>query len=418
MIKTLLTRFAPALLLVAIVVLAVFSQQILETNSRGQYQIKQAAVTGDMSARLEPGMYGQWFGDIDTWNKAETFYFTADFDGEGDTKADKSIEVRFNDGSIAKISGTARITLPYTEAEAVALVADHGYKSYKELAQKLVLPSVRNALRSSANLMSVRESYSENRLDFINWSRDQLQNGLYNTEEITKKVTDILSGEQVTRTFKTIQKDASGTPVYQFNPFDGKGITISNFEIKSFNYSPKVREQIAAQQAALMAVQTARALAKEAEQKALTTEAEGKAEVMRVKYENEQNKIAAIIKGEQRRDVAELAKAEAGFTKEAQILIADGEAYRKREVMAADGALDKKLAALVTINGAFAKAVENHVGAWVPSIVFGGGGSGGSSDLTNGMNGVQNMVDLLTLAAAKNLSLDMTLPTTSKTAVQ
>ena len=190
-------QFSIALLIILIGLGVVFSNQILETNRRGQYQIKQAAITGAMSVRLEPGMYGQWFGDIDTWNKAETFYFTSDYDGEGDVQEDRSIEVRFNDGSIARISGTARITLPSTEDEAIGLIVNHGYRSYADVEQKLILPTVRNALRSTANLMSARESYSEKRLDFINWARDQIQNGLYSTEETTRRVTDVMSGEQL-----------------------------------------------------------------------------------------------------------------------------------------------------------------------------------------------------------------------------
>ncbi len=280
------TRQISVIVFILVVVLGViFANQLVVTNRRGQYQIKQAAISGEMTVRLTPGMYGRWFGAIDTWNKAETFYFTSDYDGAGDVMEDRAIEVRFNDGSLAYISGTARITLPSLEQEAQDLIVKFGYRNYRDLEQKLILPTIRNALRSTANLMSARESYSEQRLDFINWARDQIQNGLYSTEEITRKVTDIVSGEQVTRTFKRIKRhEATGEPIFLFNPMEGNGIRISNFEIKTFNYAEKVQEQIAAQQEALMAVETARARAKEAEQKAITVEADGKAEVMRVKY--------------------------------------------------------------------------------------------------------------------------------------
>ncbi|MCK4577776.1 MAG: hypothetical protein KAU50_03230 [Candidatus Marinimicrobia bacterium] len=381
----------------------VFSRYIVVTNQRGQFQIKQAAVTGTMSVRLEPGMYLRLFGDIDTWNKAETFYFTSDYDGEGDVQEDRSIEVRFNDGSIARISGTSRISLPVNENEAIALITQWGYSNYRDLEQKLILPTVRNALRSTANLMSARESYSEKRLDFINWARDQIQNGLYATEEVTRKVEDVLSGQEVTRTFKMVKTDpATGIPVYQFNPIEGKGIGVSNFEIKSFNYAEKVREQIAAQQKALMAVETARAQAKEAEQKALTAEAEGKAQLTRVRYDKEQAKVAAVVKGEQELEVARLAKQAAEETRQRDIFLGQGEAERKRLVMEADGALAQKLTTYETVMGVWAEAYSQRK---VPQLMMGGSGGGGNPD--------QSTIDFsqaMQLLVAKQLGLDLTVP--------
>lgn len=97
----------------ALVVAVVFGNNLVETNRKGYYKIKQAAVSGEMSVRMKPGMFPQLFGEIQEWPKAETFYFTSDAD-EG-RQRDDSIEVRFNDGSVANISGTVRITMPTTE---------------------------------------------------------------------------------------------------------------------------------------------------------------------------------------------------------------------------------------------------------------------------------------------------------------
>ncbi|MCH7938575.1 MAG: hypothetical protein IID13_02385 [Candidatus Marinimicrobia bacterium] len=389
-------------LLLVVVSAVVFSSQILVTNQRGQYQIKQAAIAGTMSVRMAPGMYGRWFGAIDTWNKAETFYFTSEYDGAGDVAEDRSMEVRFNDGSLTYISGTARITMPTGEQDAINLIIKEGYRSYRDLEQKMILPTVRNALRSTANLMSARESYSEKRLDFINWARDQIQNGLYSTEEITRKVTDIVSGEQVIRTFKRIKRnEATGEPVYLFNPMAGLGIRISNFEIKTFNYAEKVQEQIAAQQEALMAVETARARAKEAEQKAITVEAEGKADVMRVKYEKEQSKIAAVVLAEQGLEVARLERQAAEETRQRDILLGQGEAERKRLVMAADGALAQKLETFEKIQGQWAAAYAQRN---VPQLVMGAGADGGTDRAT------MDFSQAMQLLVAKQLGLDLSIP--------
>ena len=170
---------------------------------------------------------------------------------------------------------------------------------------------VRNALRLTADLMSARESYSEQRADFVFWAWDQIQNGIYETQEETRKVVDHVSGQEITKTFKIIKRDAKGGPVYQRNPVEGLGITLANFEVKLFDYTDKVRAQIGAQQTALMAVATARAKAQQAEQEALIAEAEGKAKVAREKYKEEQKKVRAIVQAQERLEVAELDKARA-----------------------------------------------------------------------------------------------------------
>ena len=81
-----------------------------------------------------------------------------------------------------------RIILPNSERQAIDLIRTYGYMDYTDPEQKLVLPVVRNVLRITANLMSARESYSEKRADFVFWTWDQIQNGLYETEEETRKV--------------------------------------------------------------------------------------------------------------------------------------------------------------------------------------------------------------------------------------
>ena len=388
------------LMILGVVGLVAFSigGQLVDTVRSGSYQIKQAAVTGTMSAKMTPGLWVQLFGDITTWPKAETFYFTADSVEGG--RQDDSIEVRFNDGSLCHISGTLRIVLPTTEEAAVALVTRYGYRNYDEMEQKLVLPVVRNALRLTANLMSARESYSEKRTDFIFWAWDQVQNGLYETTEETRKVTDIVSGEQVTKTFKIIKLGTDSQPLHQHNPLAGLDIHLANFEIKEFVYAEKVQEQIATQQEALMSVATARAQAQQAEQEALTKEAKGKAKVMEAKYEEEEIKVRAVVQAEMQLEVARLEKQAAEEKKEREILLGQGEAERKRLVLQADGALAQKLAAMIKINDSWASAYSQRP---VPALVM-GGESGGTD------TGTTEFAQMMQLLVANQLGLDLSVP--------
>ncbi len=79
--------------------------------------------------------------------------------------------------------------------------------------------------------------------------------------------------------------------------------------------------------------------------------------------------------------------------------LADAEAYAKQAVIEADGALDKKLAALVQINETWANAAAN---APVPGIVY---GSSGNS--TGRQDEISNMMGILSVKAAKDLMVDM-----------
>ena len=295
----------------------------------------------------------------------------------------------------------------------------HGYRTHEDLEQKLILPVVRNALRLTANLMSARESYADQRADFVFWAWDQIQNGLYETEEETRKVIDPFSGQEVTKSFKIIKKGAEGEPRYQRNPLQGLGITLANFEVKRFDYAQKVQEQIATQQAALMAVATAAAKAQQAEQEALMAEAEGKAAVAREKYKEEEKKVRVVVQAEQRLDVAQLEKQKAVVEaeqrlevaeldrqvatekKQEEILLGQGEAERKRLVLKADGALKQKLTAYVQAQQLWAGAFAQRQ---VPSLVMGGSRAG---DTDKDATGFAQMMQLL---VARQMGLDLSIP--------
>lgn len=399
------------LLGVTVIVCILLSRMIFTTVEKGTYQIKQAAVTGRMDAKMTPGLWLRLFGDIQVWPKAATYYFTAD--KEEGTHDDQSIEVRFNDGSMCRVSGTMRILFPTDKQHAVDLVTVHGYEDYEDLELKLVLPVVRNALRLTANLLTARESYSEKRADFIFWAWDQIQNGIYETREEDRLIKDLVTGEEVYRTFKVIKKDPDGSPHYMQNPLEGLGITLANFEIKSFMYAEKVKQQIDKQNQALMEVSTARAKAKEAEQRARTVEAEGKANVMQSKYEAEQTKVVAEVEAERDKRVAELQaekelevaklrKKAAEFDKEKNILIGEGEAKKKRLIMQADGALQQKLETYERVMAKFAEEFAKQ--KWVPEMMMGncGGDPSGNSAMT--------FIDLMTVKAMNDLGLELAIP--------
>jgi hypothetical protein len=406
----------------------------------GTYVVKQTTVSGELVAYMKPGWYPKWFGTITVFPVAETFYFTKDSEGVGSpsgSTGDDSIEVRFNDGATCNISGTCRVDLPRSPDEAIALITKFGYRDHNQVETKLILPVIRRALIMTANLMSSKESYSDRRADFFKWAWDQIQNGVYQTkdEEITE--LDPITGQQVTHVRKTILTDKDGKILHDQNPLDGTGITLSIFEVKNFVYDSKVQAQISTQQEAIMAVQTARAKAQQAEQDALTAEANGKAAVMKAQYEELEKKTratvnadqaaaVAVIAAQQEVDVASKAK-ETSLTKasqdkevaaveletaklkeEAVVETARGEAEARRLILASDGALKQKLETYTAVQKVWADAFARHQ---VPTMqIAAPGGAGG------GTNDAQMLMELLTVKAARDLSLDLTVPRTASSA--
>jgi regulator of protease activity HflC (stomatin/prohibitin superfamily) len=271
-------------------------------------------------------------------------------------------------------------------------MTEHNYKNFSDLEDRLIMPVVRAAFIRTANLMSAQESYSAKRADFINWTWDQVENGLYKTEEV---VTEIPRQDDPTKMEKkrvrTIIYGKDGEPLREKNPLFGTGIKLSNFEVKSFEYDPIVVKQIADQQQNFMAIETAKAQAERAKQDAIKAEEEGKAEAAKAKWgqekinaqeiaQAEKNKEVAELIASQQLEVSKLEKQAAEQTKQKEILIGEGEATRKKLVMNADGALELKLKAQVEIEKNWADAFARRA---VPTTYIAGAssGAGSSSDV-------------------------------------
>jgi hypothetical protein len=78
--------------------------------------------------------------------------------------------------------------------------------------------------------------------------------------------------------------------------------------------------------------------------------------------------------------------------------IADAQAYAKKRIMEADGALEMKLNAQVEVQKVWAEAFSKYTGAVVPQFQTGGGGA---------TNGALNFMDIMTAKTAKDFALDL-----------
>lgn len=387
----------------------------------GEYHITQSTFSNNVEAHMTQGPYAQLWSRATEFPVSETFFFTADKQ-EGDN-FDQSIQVQFNDGSACAISGTCRVDMPKDSKSAMDLLALHGYKTMRDIHSRLILPTIRRGLTLTANQMSAKESYAEKRAQFVADAWDQILNGVFVMRDDVKQVLDPVSGKTVTVPVKVPVVDKNGVRLRERNPLDGLGITLSQFEVKSFIYEDKVKNQIAAQQQAIMDVQTAKANALKAEQDAITTQKLGEAAVMKAKYEEETKKAraevaaqqeaaVAAIKAQQQVEVAkkdqeraivaanqtlEVSKIEleaAKAEKQRQIELGTGESERRRMNVEADGGLPIKLDAYVKVQTEWAAAFAKRL---VPQIV-GGGGNGQQDNLS--------FMDLMAAKAAKDLLVE------------
>lgn len=411
---------------VAIISAAALSVNLYESVDAGTYHITQSPLSGAVNAHMTPGPYNQFFCSVNSWPISQSYEFT---DPDADGPTDDRITVTFNDGATARLSGTIRIDLPRTEQEAVDLVVKHGFRTFNELESKLFLRYLRNVLNMTANLMSSRDSYSEKRADFIRLANDQLENGIYVTKDEAVKVVDPVTGTEVTKISKVIVMDGL-KPKRDPSVITQFGLRSYGLEIKDWHYEDRVVAQMKQQQEAVMAVQTAKAKSLQAEQEAKTVEAQGKAAVMKVKYDAEQvkekatveaqreaavatisgqkdvdvSKLAAEkarIEGERMKTVAALELDAAKLQAQRTLELAQAEAKSRELILAADGALDKKLDAIKDINSKWSEAFANQK---VPQVVMGG---------SEGRNAV-NFMDILGAKAAKDLALDMSVQQTAE----
>lgn len=411
--------------------LIIVPSELLVRVKLDEIVVKQG-MDGKIEVWAQPGLYWQNFGTLTTYKKSAQYWFSKKPE-EGEAK-DQSIKVRFNDGGHGNLSGSISYDLPLDSEHMMKIHSKCG--SQEGVEKRFVAQAVGNSVYMTGRLMSSTESYAERRADLLNYIGEQIARGVYVSEKIDTQVPDILAGEvDVVEVVDVPDLDDQGKPKLDKNgsPLTKKeartvkkprmktvtivkpkvndkgvievqepssvseiGIHTYNLAINSIDYDQQVEEQIKAQQSAIMAVQTAMANSKKADQDRLTVEKQGEANAARAKWDQEVKKATAVTAAEQQKAVAQLELDTAELTKQAAIKRAEGDAEARKLVMAADGALEKKLAAWVEVQKAYADVLGKQ--PLVPTVMMGGGGS--SSPNTAFM-------DILQAKAARDLALDL-----------
>lgn len=415
-------RVGVAIIGVALLVFCLASvQKLVEDVGPDEIAVIQSPVAGQLDWYSTPGLKWQGWGEVTTYKKRLTYAFEGRPGTNGMTGG---IDVRFNEGGHGTIYGSIQCTMPSDVKMLTELHA--GYRSQDQVLKNLIETVTNKSIYLVGTLMSSKESYAEKRNDLIHYVTDQVQNGVYRTRQKTEWVKDPVTNQDKQVTSAEIVMGRDGKPERQEEAILNKfGIHCYNFTINKLPYDPIVEKQIQQQQVIAMDIQTSIADLKKAEQRALTVEQQGKASATEAKWaqetirarevtkaeqqkqvdtiDAERQKVVAETQANQRLVVADLDRKAAEQTKLQNILLGEGEAARKKLVLDADGALEQKLAAYVSVTPKIFEALKGT--AFVSQISMGGASGGQQTALP--------LIELLTAKTAKDLALDMSLPTSA-----
>lgn len=374
---------------IIIAITIICSSMIFETNTFGNYQVKQAAGTGNITVRNDAGLYLQMFGSITTYPVSE------DIDFE-----DNNLKVRFNDGSIAGVKGTVKFKLPTNPEQQKELHRD--YANYQNVARDLIVRNVAEALANTATYMVAEDSYAAGRAEFSDMAMQQLKEGIFKTSTKTVEVVDT-DGTKFKKKEIRVVYDENGNPVIQKKSLlKHYGIEILQFVVNDFEYDDKINELIARKKDAEQNKVVAQANAEKAKQDAITAEEQGKARIAEAKANAEVQKATEVteaekrseiarIKAEQEKEVARLASEQAKFEAEKIKAQGEAEAYAaKKKVEAGLTPLEKANIEKETKIG-IAKALAS---VKFPDRMVVAGGNGQSAINPFDAVGLQSLYDL------------------------
>jgi regulator of protease activity HflC (stomatin/prohibitin superfamily) len=381
---------------VIVSILLLFIGSSLVVNLESDKVMVIQSLGGDLTCYTKPGWQLQWLGHVTKYPRQESYDFLKEKSG-----TDNSKKLRFNDGGHADLSGSVNWLMPSDCKSIIAIQQNFG--SPEGVISKGISKMVDGAIFMSGPLMSSTESSAERRAELVQYINDQAQNGTYVTTTETITAPDPITGEKKPIMLVKIAHDDKGNPKRQQGSIlDEYGIKLQPVSIRAIDYDGVVEKQIAQRQEATTQVQISKAAALRAEQEAITAAKQGEANAAKAKWEQETDKAKAVVKAQQNLEVATLDAKAAEQYKREQILRGEGDGERRRLVMQADGALDKKLETWLKGQELWANAFKDHQGALVPSIMMGGGSGGSNAAFT-----AQNMMELIGINQAKQLAVNL-----------
>lgn len=391
-----------------LLVLVLVGRNAFETNMAGFYQVKQAAVSGDLSVRSNPGTYWQGFGNITTYDYACTLDFTGGKQGQGGGDAEHSegdlgdkdlggtayidspFAVTFQGNSTANVSGIIKVQMPVDETNRIAL--HKLYRNQPSVVDTLIRQSVGECIKLAGPLFDPTEARTSRRGEYTALVEHMLQDGIYQTYSTTETIKDedgVVHNNAVTK----LKLDEDGKPiVVKPSALKQYGLTIIQFTIRGLDFDKVTQDLMMARKKSEQERIVARTKAQTAVQNAETAKQEGIAAVSQATAEENVKKTRIVVAAQAASESAAFALKQAQFEAASKIAQGKAEAEVSRlKVVAGLSPLEKAEIDMKTRIGVAHELAQTTFPA---SMVISGGGKGGNSLSPIDALGMKAMYDL------------------------
>ena len=405
-------------------------------NEAGYCQHVQT-ILGTESMTCDVGWYMELWGRSTSWPHFITVAHSVEDLGDASYRNNR-YPVRLADNWSADVTQATRFGIPKDRDAFIKMHKD--FKSPDTLIRTTLKPAVTSSLDSVANMFTMEEYYAGGQrdafkteyLNAVSKGRPEVErllvekqggpqvNKLAPSDDVNVVDTSEV-GDNTVRVFKMEKVlDESGNPIRQPHNYVNYGISVSSAIVENLDPDDIFEAQIQERKNAASRRMVAQQKRLEQEEQRLLVIQTGQTEKAKRQADAQVEQIEKTTNAETTKQLALVEaskiKEEAAIAKEtAQILLekarleaqtietlADAEAYQKRVVIEADGALAQKLEAWVTSQKYWAEATSNIN---VPTTVFGSGGDNQGSAL--GMT--EAFMSLMTAKTAKDLQLDMSI---------
>lgn len=363
---------------------------------------------GEQIVQFAPGIfYAGFFAKEKEWpNQISVTYqeSAADLKLEDNGIEVGQIMIRFSDATTANVKGITQFILPSDEKEMILIHNTH--RTPQSLVVKRLAPYTKECLQSSAQLMSSEKHYGGGRAQMAQDFMDQLKEGVYLLKTEENVVFDSLEAEKK-RVYQTeIQIDKkTSLPKRKLSSIKEYGITVADAAITDVDYEDKVDDKLIKIIDAVTKSSISKQELMTAQQQTLTAKAKGEQALVEIEYQQKQEQTKQVVEAQTKVKVAEQDKLQQKIAYEGAILeakkikeLADAQAYARKRIMEADGALEMKLNAQIEVQKAWADAFSKYTGAIVPQFQTNGGPNG---------NGALNFMEIITAKTARDFALEL-----------
>ena len=396
-------------------------------------------IFGSESSTCNTGWYFIGWGRSTAWPHEITVAHSLDPEASG-SSVNGPYRVRLADNWVGDVTQTTRFGIPQDNEQFVAMARK--FRSPERLITTTLKPAVTASLDSVANMFTMEEYYAGGKRDqFKSEYKDAVEKGRARVRQISlneaginvnkvaasnSDVTQDTSDVGDTQVRKVIMEkitDTSGNVLRVSHDYIEHGIVVSSAILENLDPDDAFEMQIQARKEAASRRIVAREQRLEQEEQRLLAIQEGetniakrqaaaKVEQIQKTTDAETLKKLALIEAERMREEAQIAKQTAALQldkaridAESVQVSADAEAYAKKAILEADGALQQKLDAWVKAQNVWATAASKIN---VPSTVF-NSGTDGKSTSGDALSTVEQFMSMMMMQTARELQVDPTI---------